>query len=220
MNATDHPHGGGRGKSKGGNHPRDKWNVSPALLLLLHLGRVVRLLTIYDSHRTARRDSGLARPAASAATSSSCTSARRTARRSGGVAARWRVSHSEGVHSSQLAALLLSGAGATGRTQERSPRRVRFSRFLYGMDRSLTASLLIASVRKPLRLVVVVACSPLPADTASSLSLLPLALSPRRRLFDWVYKLKLDYCSPRHADCNRGTLSPAHTPLVDLRRLS
>ncbi|BGP30867.1 mitochondrial 54S ribosomal protein rml2 [Rhodotorula toruloides] len=26
MNAVDHPHGGGRGKSKGGNHPRDKWN--------------------------------------------------------------------------------------------------------------------------------------------------------------------------------------------------
>ncbi|KAK4053530.1 mitochondrial 54S ribosomal protein rml2 [Microbotryomycetes sp. JL201] len=25
MNATDHPHGGGRGKSKGNNHPRDKW---------------------------------------------------------------------------------------------------------------------------------------------------------------------------------------------------
>ncbi|KPV76230.1 uncharacterized protein RHOBADRAFT_34847 [Rhodotorula graminis WP1] len=25
MNATDHPHGGGRGKSKGGNHPTDEW---------------------------------------------------------------------------------------------------------------------------------------------------------------------------------------------------
>jgi hypothetical protein len=26
MNAVDHPHGGGRGKSKGGNHPRSPWN--------------------------------------------------------------------------------------------------------------------------------------------------------------------------------------------------
>ena len=26
MNATDHPMGGGRGKSKGGNHPRSPWN--------------------------------------------------------------------------------------------------------------------------------------------------------------------------------------------------
>ncbi len=26
MNATDHPHGGGRGRSKGGNHPRSPWN--------------------------------------------------------------------------------------------------------------------------------------------------------------------------------------------------
>ena len=26
MNATDHPLGGGRGKSKGGNHPRSPWN--------------------------------------------------------------------------------------------------------------------------------------------------------------------------------------------------
>ena len=25
MNATDHPLGGGRGKSKGGNHPRSPW---------------------------------------------------------------------------------------------------------------------------------------------------------------------------------------------------
>lgn len=26
MNSVDHPHGGGRGKSKGGNHPRSPWN--------------------------------------------------------------------------------------------------------------------------------------------------------------------------------------------------
>ncbi|MCP4482647.1 MAG: 50S ribosomal protein L2 [bacterium] len=26
MNAVDHPHGGGRGKGKGGNHPRSPWN--------------------------------------------------------------------------------------------------------------------------------------------------------------------------------------------------
>jgi large subunit ribosomal protein L2 len=26
MNATDHPMGGGRGKSKGGNHPKSPWN--------------------------------------------------------------------------------------------------------------------------------------------------------------------------------------------------
>ena len=26
MNAVDHPHGGGRGKSKGNNHPRSPWN--------------------------------------------------------------------------------------------------------------------------------------------------------------------------------------------------
>ena len=26
MNAVDHPLGGGRGKSKGGNHPRSPWN--------------------------------------------------------------------------------------------------------------------------------------------------------------------------------------------------
>jgi len=26
MNAVDHPHGGGRGRSKGGNHPRSPWN--------------------------------------------------------------------------------------------------------------------------------------------------------------------------------------------------
>jgi large subunit ribosomal protein L2 len=26
MNATDHPLGGGRGKSKGNNHPRSPWN--------------------------------------------------------------------------------------------------------------------------------------------------------------------------------------------------
>jgi large subunit ribosomal protein L2 len=51
MNSVDHPHGGGRGKSKGNNHPRSPWNKPTK-------GYKTRKKKVWDRLRIRRRPTG------------------------------------------------------------------------------------------------------------------------------------------------------------------
>ena len=57
MNATDHPHGGGRGKSKGRNHPRSPWN-QPAKGFKTRSKKVWDWMIVLDRRRAKSRSSG------------------------------------------------------------------------------------------------------------------------------------------------------------------
>ena len=46
MNAMDHPHGGGRGKSKGNVDPKSPWGLPVCVLLL------ILLISVFDSGKT------------------------------------------------------------------------------------------------------------------------------------------------------------------------
>jgi len=55
MNATDHPLGGGRGRSKGGNHPRSPWNQLSKGLKTRNKKKVWGWMIVQDRRRSKSR---------------------------------------------------------------------------------------------------------------------------------------------------------------------